>query len=87
MRASTNQLASLTAGLALRRVRAERNERRFYRLEVAVDLFGTILLIRRWGRIGSDGQGHSDPYADRAGAEAALASLAEAKRRRGYRDW
>lgn len=86
MRASTSVSASLSAGLALRRIRAEHNERRFYGLEVVVDLFGTILLIRRWGRIGTDGQRRSEPHADRAAAEAALARLAEAKRRRGYRD-
>ena len=75
-----------TTELALRRIRPERNERRFYRLAVSVDLFGTILLVRRWGRIGSDGRQQLEPFPARAAAEAALARRATAKRRRGYSD-
>jgi predicted DNA-binding WGR domain protein len=76
MRASTS--------LSLRRIRPERNERRFYRMEVTVDLFGTILLWRTWGRIGTDGKQRLDAFPTEAAAEAALARFAAAKRRRGY---
>lgn len=75
---------AMTTKLALTRIRPDRNERRFYRLEVTVDLFGTILLLRSWGRLGTDGQRRSIPYPDLATAAAALTSLAESKRRRGY---
>ena len=36
--------------LRLRRVRPEKNERRFYSMIVTVDLFGDTLLLRNWGR-------------------------------------
>ena len=70
--------------VTLRRVRPEWNERRFYRLEVTRDLFGTILLLRRWGRIGTDGRQITEAFADEAAADAALAAWVQAKRRRGY---
>jgi predicted DNA-binding WGR domain protein len=73
-----------TTGLALRRIRPEFNERRFYRMEIATDLFGTILLMRNWGRIGTDGQRRSEPFPDVTAAAQALNRLAAAKRRRGY---
>jgi predicted DNA-binding WGR domain protein len=72
--------------LSLRRIRSERNERRFYRMEVTIDLFGTVLLQRHWGRIGTDGRSRFEPFSDAATAEAALIRLAATKRRRGYRD-
>lgn len=77
--------SSLSLSLSLTRIRAERNERRFYRLGLVIDLFGTILLRRQWGRIGTDGRCRHDAYATAAAAEDALARLAAAKLRRGYR--
>ena len=66
------------------RIRPDRRERRFYRLEIVTDLFGTILLRRCWGRIGTDGQHKSQAFADIAAASAALTRQAARKRRRGY---
>jgi predicted DNA-binding WGR domain protein len=71
---------------ALTRIRPERNEWRFYRLAVWPDLFGHALLARNWGRIGTGGRLRLDPYPDPGAALNALARLARAKRRRGYRD-
>jgi predicted DNA-binding WGR domain protein len=68
----------------LTRIRPERRERRFYRLEIVTDLFGTILLRRCWGRIGMDGQHKSQAFADIGAASAALTRQAARKRRRGY---
>lgn len=48
------------------RIRPERRERRFYRLEIVTDFFGTILLRRCWGRIGTDGRQSSQAFADGA---------------------
>ena len=48
------------------------------------DLFGTIRLVRNWGRIGTNGQELVEVFATEI--EAALEALAKAKRRRGYRD-
>lgn len=68
----------------LRRIRPERRERRFYRIDIVTDLFGTVLLRRSWGRIGTDGRLRSEPYADVAAARLALTRLAARKCRRGY---
>jgi predicted DNA-binding WGR domain protein len=70
---------------ALTRIRPERNEWRYYRLAVWPDLFGRALLARQWGRIGTQGRVRLDPHPDAGAAINALARLAHAKRRRGYR--
>lgn len=71
---------------SLIRVRPERNEWRFYRMEVWPDLFGRALLARQWGRIGTEGRVRLDPHPDAGAALNALARLAGTKRRRGYQD-
>ncbi len=71
---------------ALARIRPERNEWRYYRMEVWPDLFGRALLARHWGRIGSPGHIRLDPPPNAGAARNALARLARAKRRRGYQD-
>jgi len=71
---------------SLIRIRPERNEWRFYRMAVWPDLFGRALLARQWGRIGTQGRVRLDPHPDAGAAINALAQLARAKRRRGYRD-
>ena len=67
-------------------VRPEQNEWRFYRMEVWPDLFGRALLLRQWGRIGTEGRRRLDPHSDPGAAINALARLAGRKRRRGYQD-
>ncbi len=71
---------------SLTRLRPARHEARFYRIAVWPDLFGRALLVRRWGRIGSPTRQRLDPYPDPGAAINALARLARAKRRRGWRD-
>jgi predicted DNA-binding WGR domain protein len=80
------QLPLFPDAASLIRVRPEHNERRFYRLEVWPDLFGHALLVRQWGRIGTEGRRRLDPHPDPGAAINALARLARHKRRRGYRD-
>jgi predicted DNA-binding WGR domain protein len=70
----------------LTRIRPEHRERRFYRLEIVTDLFGTLLLQRSWGRIGTDGRQVCEPFADEGQAATALHRQAARERRRGYRD-
>ena len=70
---------------SLVRIRPERREWRYYRMEVWPDLFGRALLVRHWGRIGTEGRRRLDPHADPGAAINALARIAKAKLRRGYR--
>jgi predicted DNA-binding WGR domain protein len=62
----------------------ERNQHRFYALEVTPNLFGAWSLIRSWGRIGTPGQQRIDWHDTQAAAEQACARLLQAKQRRGY---
>jgi predicted DNA-binding WGR domain protein len=70
----------------LRRIEPEGNVARFYALLIERDLFGHVVLVRRWGRIGSRGRERADVYASTTEAVAAMEKLAAAKRRRGYQD-
>ena len=70
--------------LVLERVDPDRNMARFYRVEVLPDLFGMILVERRWGRIGGKGQSRTAAYPSVPLAEAAALGVLRAKRRRGY---
>ena len=68
----------------LQRVRSEKNERRFYAMTAALDLFGEAILIRNWGRIGTGGRVRRDLCTDLNAAGEALKDLARQKRQRGY---
>ncbi len=50
------------------------------------DLFGTVRLVRNWGRVGTKGQELVEIYADEVEAGLALEAFARVKRRRGYQD-
>ena len=80
------QLPLFVDAASLVRIRPEHNEWRFYRMEVWPDLFGRALLVRQWGRIGTEGHRRLDPHPDAGAAANALARLAGQKRRRGYQD-
>lgn len=80
------QLPLFAEAASLIRVRPERNEWRYYRMEVWPDLFGRALLLRQWGRIGTEGRRRLDPHPDPGAALNALARLAGQKRSRGYQD-
>lgn len=71
---------------SLTRIRPERNEWRFYRMELWPDLFGGTLLAHQWGRIGTQGRIRLDPHPDAGAAIEALIEFARVKRRRDYRD-
>ena len=72
--------------LVLHRVDPDRGIARFYSLLIERDLFGTIRLVRNWGRIGTNGRELVEVFATEDEAGAALEALAKAKRRRGYRN-
>ena len=68
----------------LHRIDPDLNMARFYRVEVTQDLFGQVIVERRWGRIGSRGQHRSAAYPTTSSAEVAASALVRAKERRGY---
>ena len=72
--------------LVLRRVEPERNVARFYALMIEHDLFGRVILVHHWGRIGSKGRERAAVHADEGEAAQAMGKLAAAKRQRGYQD-
>ena len=82
--ADPTQLPPLPDQAHLTCIRPDNNEWRYYRMEIWPDLFGRALLARHWGRLGTQGRIRLDPDPD--AAINALATLARAKRRRGYQD-
>jgi predicted DNA-binding WGR domain protein len=72
--------------LVLHRINPEQRVARFYSLMIERDLFGTIRLVRNWGRIGTNGQELVEVFATEIEAGEALEAIAATKRRRGYRD-
>jgi predicted DNA-binding WGR domain protein len=72
--------------LVLHKRDPERRVARFYSLVIERDLFGTIRLVRNWGRIGTNGQELVEIYDGEIAAGQALEAVARAKRRRGYQD-
>jgi predicted DNA-binding WGR domain protein len=84
--AEPRQLPLFTESASLVRIRPALNEWRYYRMEVWPDLFGRALLMRQWGRIGTEGHRRLDPHPDSGAASNALARILRAKRGRGYED-
>ena len=80
------EISTVRHTLVLRRIEAETNVHRFYALMIGRDLFGRVVLVRHWGRIGGQGRERLDEHASEAEAAEAMGKLAAAKRRRGYRD-
>ena len=80
------QLPLFAEAATLVRTLPERDQHRYYRLEVWPDLFGHALLVCSWSRSGTSGCYRLDPHPDPGAAINALAARVRAKRRRGYRD-
>lgn len=72
--------------LILHRIDPSVNMRRFYTLSLESSLFGDILLVRRWGRIGTHGRVRSDWFDNPADAANELTRIASVKTRRGYQE-
>ena len=72
--------------LVLRRVEPEQNVARFYALMIEHDLFGRVILVRHWGRIGSKGRERAAVHADEGEAAQTMGKRAAAKHRSGYQD-
>ena len=72
--------------LVLHRCYPEQGIARFYSVMIERDLFGTVRLVRNWGWIGTNGQKMVEVFDSELEAGQALEIIAQAKRRRGYRD-
>jgi predicted DNA-binding WGR domain protein len=72
--------------LVLRRVDPDQGVARFYMLAIERDLFGTVRLVRTWGRIGTRGRELTEEFDTEEEAAQALEVLAALKRRRGHHD-
>ena len=72
--------------LYLRRVDDSRNMWRFYKLCLQPTLFGEVMLVRNWGRIGTNGQVKFETFEAGEDAEKLLNRIERSKRRRGYVD-
>jgi predicted DNA-binding WGR domain protein len=82
----TDERSPIQHPLVLHRIDPDQRVARFYRLLIERDLFGTVRLVRNWGRIGTNGQELVEVFASEDEAGEALAAIVAAKRRRGYRD-
>ncbi len=69
--------------LVLHRRDPEQGVARFYSLMIERDLFGRVVLVRSWGRIGTNGRELVEEFAGEIEAGQALEAVAQAKRRRG----
>jgi predicted DNA-binding WGR domain protein len=78
------QLTLPFLAVSLRRLEPGRNVARFYALAVERDLFGRVVVVRQWGRIGTAGRTRLDEHPDEGRAVAAMTKLEASKRRRGY---
>jgi predicted DNA-binding WGR domain protein len=71
--------------VTMRRIDPGKNMARFYSMEVERDLLGRVVLVRRWGRIGTAGKIRLDEHRGEGEALVALQALQAAKTRKGYR--
>ena len=72
-------------GASLLRIDRAQNAARFYSMDVERDLFGRVVLVRRWGRLGTFGKVRLDEHPDEGRALQALMAIEARKKRRGYR--
>jgi len=72
--------------LVLNRIAPGQGVAWFDGLLIERDLFGRVVLVRNWGRIGTNGRELVEEFAGEIEAGQALEAVAQAKRRRGYRD-
>lgn len=70
----------------LHRIDPEANMARFYRIDIALNLFGEVAVLRNWGRIGTQGRVSIETCATAGEAAVAAARTLRQKTRRGYRE-
>jgi predicted DNA-binding WGR domain protein len=75
---------AIVDAILLHRIDPAKNMHRFYRLDIAPDLFGRWCLVAEWGRIGGASRLRMAAFDDRGQAMEALARQRRVKERRGY---
>ena len=70
--------------VALRRIDPARNMARFYAVEVMPTLFGQWAVVRRWGRVNTDGRRSETWFDDLVTAVTSAGAHAAGKCKRGY---
>ena len=70
--------------VALRRFDPAKNLARFYGVAVQPTLFGQWAVVRRWGRINTDGRRAETWFEELPAAVACAEAFTSAKRKRGY---
>ena len=70
--------------VALRRIDPARNMARFYAVEVMPTLFGQWAVVRRWGRVNTDGRRSETRFDDLTAAVTLAGAHAAGKCKRGY---
>lgn len=71
--------------VARRRFDPSRNLARFYAVSVQPTLFGSWVVVRRWGRIDTDGRRAETWFDDLSSALSCAEVYAQTKVRRGYK--
>ena len=85
--AMPDPLSPIQRTVMLRRIDLEHSMARYYSLMIERDLFGTVRLVRHWGRIGAmQGRELAQNFQTEEKAAGGLERLAAVKRRRGYVD-
>lgn len=84
VQAETVVMTQEPCSVLLERHDPARNMARFYRIEIAQDLFGGVVLIRNWGRSGRQGQERRQWFADFPDAQQEQQAWLRRKLRRGY---
>jgi predicted DNA-binding WGR domain protein len=70
--------------IKMTRIDRAKDMRRFHAMQVGVTLFGEVVLVKEWGRIGSPGRVREEIFASADLAQAALKKHQAVKMRRGY---
>jgi predicted DNA-binding WGR domain protein len=70
--------------MVLHRRNPKQGRARFFSLMIERDLFRTIRLVRKWGRVGSKGQERGDIFPSEVEAARALEGWTETQWQKGY---
>lgn len=80
----TNIISTQQHEFHFRKVQALCNMRVFYTVSLQPTLFGEWSLVRRWGRVGTNGQSLLHTYDSEVQARVALDRAVSKRRKRGY---